>query len=73
MGSAVLAQLNSAREGIMLTEIQLPYGESLITAQIPAKNIAYVLDRQDTAGLADEREAITKSPVSYTHLTLPTN
>jgi nickel-dependent lactate racemase len=44
-----------------LTEIELPCGECALTARIPTKNIACVLTRQDTKGLADERQAITQS------------
>jgi len=43
------------------TEIELPCGECALTAQIPTKNIACVLTKQDAKGLADERQAITQS------------
>lgn len=43
------------------TEIELPCGECALTAQIPTKNIACVLTKQDAKGLVDERQAITQS------------
>lgn len=43
------------------TEIELPYGHSLLKAKIPTKNITFVLDKKDVDGLRNEREAITSS------------
>lgn len=44
-----------------LTEIELPYGDSLLKAKIPTKNIACILETRDVEGLENEREAITSS------------
>jgi nickel-dependent lactate racemase len=41
------------------TEIRLPYGESFITARVPRKNLAAILEKAESAGLANESEAIT--------------
>lgn len=46
---------------MMVTEIELPFGEGFLTARIPEKNLAGILTRQDASGLDDEREAIIAS------------
>ena len=48
------------------TEIELPYGDSQLKAEVIAKNLNYVLRTRDVAGLEDVREAITnnlRSPI----------
>jgi len=45
----------------MDTEINFPYGSSLLKARIPTRNITCILDTQDVKGLENEREAITDS------------
>ena len=44
---------------VMFTEIELPYGESLIKARVPTANLSYILTARDELGLPDERAAIT--------------
>ena len=46
---------------MMNTEIEFPYGSSLLKARIPASNITCILNTQDVRGLENEREAITNS------------
>jgi nickel-dependent lactate racemase len=43
------------------TEIELPYGDSVVKAGIPTKNIAFILNTRDVKGLKDESTAITRS------------
>ena len=43
------------------TEIGLPYGNSVLKATIPTKNITCILSTRDAAGLKNEAECITKS------------
>jgi len=43
------------------TEIELPYGDSQLKAEVVTKNLNYVLRTRDVAGLEDVREAITNS------------
>ncbi|MFQ5996989.1 MAG: nickel-dependent lactate racemase [Dehalococcoidales bacterium] len=43
------------------TEIELPYGERLLTARLPTKNTAYILTREEAEGLTNEWEAIINS------------
>ena len=43
------------------TEFDLPYGNSLLKAKIPAANIAYTLETCENEGIADEYEAIAES------------
>lgn len=43
------------------TEIELPYGDSVLKASIPAGNIAYILNTREVKGLEDETAAITQS------------
>ncbi len=45
----------------METELEFPCGECLLTARIPAKNVACVLNRRETEGLPDEGKAILRS------------
>ena len=45
----------------MNTKIELPYGNSILKAGIPTRNLAYVLSRQDVKGLENEREVIVSS------------
>ncbi len=45
----------------MFTEFQLPYGNSALTARIPAKNIACVMKRQHARGLADETAGLLEA------------
>jgi len=45
----------------METEIKLPYGDSFLTARLPAKNIACVLSKRQAKGLENEGEAITRA------------
>ncbi|MFC1915640.1 nickel-dependent lactate racemase [Chloroflexota bacterium] len=45
----------------MDTEINFPYGNSLLEARIPTSSITCILDTQDIKGLANEREVITNS------------
>ena len=45
----------------MNTKIELPYGNSILKAGIPTRNLAYVLSRQDVRGLENEREVIVGS------------
>jgi len=45
----------------METQLEFPCGECVLTARIPTRNIAYVLDRKDSPGLEDESKAITDS------------
>jgi nickel-dependent lactate racemase len=42
-------------------EIDLPYGESKLTARIPKANLSFVLEKQELDGLEDEGAAITES------------
>ncbi len=46
---------------MMDTEIEFPYGHSLLKARIPTKNITCILSTRDVKGLENEREAITSS------------
>jgi len=46
---------------MMNTEISLPYGNTLLKAMVPTKNIAFMLSTKSIKGLEDEREAITNS------------
>ena len=43
------------------TEISLPYGNSLLKARIPTKNLAFILSTKDIKGLENEREVIANS------------
>ncbi len=43
------------------TEIKLPYGNSLLTARIPTKNLSFIINTKDVTGLANERESIINS------------
>jgi len=43
------------------TEIELPYGNSFLTAKVPTKNLAFVLNTKHVKGLENESEAITNS------------
>lgn len=43
------------------TEIELPYGDSLLKAKVVTKNLSCILYTRDVAGLEDERQAITNS------------
>ena len=45
----------------MFTEFQFPYGNSVLTARIPSKNIAFVLKRKHARGLADETAALLEA------------
>jgi len=45
----------------MHTEIEFPYGNSLLKARIPTKNLTCILNTEDVKGLENEREAITNS------------
>jgi len=45
----------------MYTEIKLPYGNSLLKAKIPTRNIVCILYTKDVKGIENEREAITNS------------
>jgi len=56
---------------MMDTEIILPYGDTLLKAKIPTKNITRVLETQDVKGIDNEREAIINSlraPIECTAL-----
>ena len=46
---------------MMYTKIDLPYGNSILKAGIPTRNLAYVLSRQAVEGLENEREGIVSS------------
>lgn len=46
---------------MMNTEISLPYGDTLLKAMIPTKNIAFILSTKGIKGLENEREAIANS------------
>jgi len=51
---------------MMDTEIEFPYGSSLLKARIPTSNLTCILDTRDVNGLENEREAITnclRSPI----------
>ena len=41
--------------------IRLPYGTNQLEAEIPAENVAYVLEPKDYPGVPDEREAILRA------------
>lgn len=43
------------------TEIELPYGHTVLKAKIPKKNLTYILNTKHVDGLKNEAEAITKS------------
>ena len=43
---------------MMDTEIILPYGDALLKAKIPTKNITRILETQDVKGIDHEREAV---------------
>lgn len=61
---------------MMDTEIEFPYGSSLLKARIPTSNISCILDIQDVKGLENEREAITnslRSPIGCSALRDPIN
>jgi nickel-dependent lactate racemase len=42
-------------------EFRFPYGNSFLTARLPAENIAFVLEQKPVKGLADEAAAIKKA------------
>ncbi|MFC1859965.1 nickel-dependent lactate racemase [Chloroflexota bacterium] len=46
---------------MMDTEIILPYGDSLLKAKIPTKNITRILTTRDVKGIDNERETIINS------------
>lgn len=46
---------------MMNTEISLPYGDTVLKAMIPTKNIAFILSTKGIKGLENEREAIANS------------
>ena len=46
---------------MLYTEIELPYGNSVLKAKLPAKNLSYILTSRDIEGLADEAGAIISS------------
>ncbi|MBI4295602.1 MAG: nickel-dependent lactate racemase [Chloroflexi bacterium] len=55
----------------MYSEIMLPYGDSFLTARIPARNIAAILERKDVGGIAGEAAAIRnslRSPIAHAPL-----
>ncbi len=45
----------------MFTEFQFPYGNSVLTARVPSKNIAFVLKRKHARGLANETAALLEA------------
>ncbi len=45
----------------MDTEIEFPYGSSLLKARIPTSNISFILNTKNVKGLENERQAITNS------------
>jgi nickel-dependent lactate racemase len=45
----------------MFKEFQFPYGNSALTAHIPSKNIAFILKRKHSRGLADETTALLEA------------
>jgi len=56
---------------MMDTEISLPYGDALLKAKVPTKNITHILKTQDVKGIDNEREAILNSlrfPIGCTAL-----
>ena len=42
-------------------EISLPYGDALLKAKVPTKNITHILKTQDVKGIDNEKEAIINS------------
>jgi nickel-dependent lactate racemase len=46
---------------MLYTEIDLPYGNAVITAKVPSMNLSYILTSRDMKGLANESDAIINS------------
>jgi hypothetical protein len=45
----------------MFTEFQFPYGNSVLTARIPSKNISLVLKRRHAKGLPNDTKALVEA------------